>query len=211
MNHSEDRGETVSRRKRAATFALRGAVGFGTGSVAAFLLMYAPKMLPFGWFTGPLLGFPLSGVIGGLALVWPIRGDCNPLTVAAGYGAGFTVAGVVLPISLVAESHGVSFWFITIPFHAIGFAIGLGIGAAIGTAFISFRLALIGAAAFAIGGLLGGTFLMPLFALVQLFLTIPPSSGDAVFFAVIFFEIFLSYAIGGALLGAAMGFLCDFD
>jgi hypothetical protein len=204
-------GYPNTRLKSAAEYAIRGAIGFGVGSFVAFLLMLAPKMGPFGWFTGILMGFPLSGAIGGLSLAWPIRGDRNLLTIAFGYGIGFMIAGIVIPISLVAEEKPLSIYFLTIPFQAFGFAVGLGIAAAIGTAFISFRLALVAAIAFAIGGLISGIFLTPVSHLVQLLPAVPAASGGHDYLGVIFIELLVAYSLGGALLGAAMGYFFNFE
>ncbi len=171
------------RAARVMRFLIFGAVGFGVGGAIAGA---------FG--DALLLGFPAMGALGGASL--GLAADDRrsiatlALTGALGFGVGFLVAFAI--VLLVGDPFGN--WFI----GAVGGLLG---GASLGVAFKASRtivsLAVAGAIGFGVGW--GAVDLMsqPLME--------PGAPGIAFWWAILFMTI--EGAIGGASLGAALGYL----
>jgi hypothetical protein len=174
-----ERKETM-RATSVVRFAIFGAVGFSVGSAMAA--------------NDPLLGYFITGALGGAALGaalqnW-IRAIILALTGLVGFGIGFNVGFVLIyvwepPFMLLVEG-------------VVGGAAG---GAALGLAFRDWRtvavLAIGGAVGFGIGGGIVDLLKQPFVS--------PGAQGVTFWWATGFMVI--QGAIGGASLGAALGYL----
>ncbi len=180
--------------KRTARFALFGAVGFTVGGILGLLIGDASPIDFYGTYISSSYSLipPATGLIGG-AMLGAALGKWSKVIVLGLLGAiGFTV-GAYIPLESMFSA---SSWFswgdtiastVNMAFIMMG-AVG---GAAIGLGLLRWKIVLGLAFAGALGGVIGGW--MFLYSTDDLSITLP-------------FTI-LADIIGGALLGAALGFL----
>jgi hypothetical protein len=185
----------------------RSAIGFGAGSVIGLLGMFlSPGTLPWNRIV-LLVGFAISGAIGGASLGWGRKSRYFTLITAIGFGIGFLVLGFVIPYPFryfeepfPRQETNFGMLFSSLLLFALTYGPGFYIASAIGAAFIGvgLRLALIGAGGFSIGGVIGSA----LFVISYFFLS---NLGPLMRIACFCVGIVVAYAIGGAYLGAAIG------
>ncbi len=167
--------------------ALRGALGFGLGSLLAFAPVYLPLTGGLGQFVRLLIAYPLSGAVGGALLAGGLQGKPGKADAALGFGIGFLLAGAVMPAALLNPQDVVAR-----PLYQAGvFAVGLGAAGALGAMCFGWRACVAAASAFAISGVAGG----------------PIAGSRFLGTPTILLGLFVSYALGGALLGAALACL----
>ncbi len=171
----------------AGAMALRGALGFGLGSLLAFATVYIPSAGGLGQFLRLLVAYPLSGAVGGAVLAGGLAGKPGRSNAALGFGIGFLLAGAVLPVALLGHEGPLARPL----YQAAVFAAGLGTAGALGAMRFGWRACAAGATAFALGGAVGG----------------PIAGADALGTPGILLGLVISYALGGAFLGAALTFL----
>jgi len=182
----------------------RSTIGFGVGSVIALLGVFLSSST-LAWDRSVLLiGFAVSGAIGGASLRWGRKGRSATLVTAIGFGIGFSILGFVTlyPFMYFEEPFpkgGISsgMLFSLLLFFALTYGLGFYIAGAIGAAFIGagLRVALIGAGGFGIGGVIGGV----LFVILYFFLG---NLGPVARIVCVCIGIVIAYSIGGAYLGA---------
>jgi len=162
-------------------FVILGAVGFGIGgTIAPLLVVYLPGIVAY--LLGPLVGGAIAGGSLGLALQ-----DFRRVVVLGVLGALGLTAGVIAGLSLG------SFFNYGWPTVAI---VGAVVGASLGAAFRDWRTILAMAVAGAVGFVVGAL----LVDFIQSAIPIPRQVGETGNIAII-------GIIGGASLGAALGYL----
>lgn len=198
-------------------YARRVAIAFVAGGIIALVGMILPPMmigvlgnfipfirpvLPLSTILGPLIGFFLSGAIGGASLRMGTK-------VVIGFGIGFLVAGLIVPLTLVSiqAMSGKENPFGVLLFFTLTFGLGFALAGAIGATFMGqgFRVIRTSAAGFGVGGTIGGsTAVLPFLimggeanygGLGQL--------GFLMLLAGILVGVLVPYFIGGAVLGKA--------
>lgn len=162
-----------------ARYALFGALGFGVGgTIDVLFALYLYMLVPFPF------SFLVTGAVGGASLGVAMK-DGRKTVVLACLGALGLVVGV-----LAATTIGSFFNYASVLLGAIA---GMVIGAAVGVAFRSLRRSAVLAVAGGVGfgvGLAAGTFLRD---------SLPMIGGVG--------SIVVAGVIGGAALGAALGYL----
>lgn len=173
-------GGIEAARSKIVRFAVFGAAGFGVGA-AIFGDHSTLSDFTMGAMGGAALGIALKD--------WRIT-IALALAGLVGFGVGLTVGFIIFFIS--APNFGL------LQVGLVGGAIG---GMALGSTFRSWKsvgiLALAGAFGFGIGGLIFDTFSQPMVE--------PGASGVTFWWAILFMA--LQGAVGGASLGAALGYL----
>lgn len=173
-------GSPGSARKGIVRLTVVGAAGFGIGAVISG--------------DNPVWSYFTTGALGGVALGIALKDWRRTIVLALvgllGFGVGFTVWFFIL--------------FVTVPDFGlfqvglVGGAIG---GTALGSTFRSWKsagiLAVAGAFGFGVGGLIFDIFSQPLVE--------PGASGVTFWWAILFMAV--QGAVGGASLGAALGYL----
>lgn len=165
--------------RQVARYALFGALGFGIGGfTGSFLTLTLNTLVPFP------ISFLVAGAIGGASLGLAIKDGRKTFTLAI-------LGALGLPVGLLAATTIGSFFnYISVLVGAIA---GVVIGTAVGSAFRSLRrivvLAVAGGAGFGVG-LAAGDLLRA---------SLPMVGGVG--------SIAVAGMIGGALLGAALGYL----
>ncbi len=173
------------------------AIRFILGGVIALLGLFLP--FPLGQ-----VAFFFSGVVGGASLKQGAR-------VAVGFGIGFLVVGLVVPIVLVSlqgMSGEENAWGLLLVF-AISFGVSFGLAGGIGAAFIrlNFRLIRASLAGFTVGGSLGGVIAALPFLLMKGEANYGGlgAMGGSLLLAGIIVGVLVPYLVGGSVLGVAVG------
>jgi hypothetical protein len=185
------------RIKTMLKYALRGSIGFGAGGLFVVfmeLLLFSKhwELMPTNFIFG---AYFLSGAFGAFFLLWGLE---EALKGAIGFGIGFVLTSFMVlftMLSLQASAGPEYSW------GAIGCGIGFGLGGGLGGAFIRLELALAGALSFGIAGAAWG--LLVFYHVWERKGALLLSLGDIAGLLVILFP----YLLGGALFGAALGFL----
>jgi hypothetical protein len=188
---------TGKRIKMMLKYAARGSIGFGAGGLFVMfmeLLLFSDywELMPAYFISG---AYFLSGAFGAIFLLWGLE---EALRGAIGFGIGFVVTSFMVfftMLSLQASAGPEYVW------GAIGCGIGFGLGGGLGGAFIRLELAVAGALSFGIAGALWG--LLVFYHVWERKGALLVSLGDIAGLFVILFP----YLLGGALFGAAVGFL----
>ena len=188
----------ITGTKKITNFALRGAIGFGTGCGIAFGIpaVIGPDLFIIVECT---IGFVISGVIGGAYLAKGRNVQRSALIASIGFAIGFIAAGMVIMFTCISLQGGVS-----ISGGATGWGVGFGIAGVIGALFlrsglkvITFRslvyLAIAGGVGFGIGGAIGGAIAFAIFTKLN--------------YWAIFIGLLIAHILGGTLLGAALGYI----
>jgi hypothetical protein len=185
------------RLKLALKFALRGAVGFGCGSLFIILMEWLffsrmPQHILPAYYI--FLAFFLCGATGAIILLWQIEGAYRA---AIGFGFGFVISSFLIMftmLSLQGSANPEYAW------GATGCGIGFALAGGLGGMLLGGRFALAGAFSFGVAGAAWGLLLF--FHFWQRKGAVLLSLTDYIGILVILFP----YVIGGALFGAFMGY-----
>ncbi len=139
---------------------IRGAAGFGLGSVFAFIGISWPPLPPFGGFTGIMTGFALCAIFGTIISAGGMRSDRIRISETLAFVFGFMIPAIVIPIVMIGELAEGVFGTIGIP---VVFGICFGMAGFLGNSFSYsrqytgwLRSGIRGGFSFFMGGLLGG-------------------------------------------------------
>jgi hypothetical protein len=195
--------------RNSVKLALRGAVGFGVGPILTIALLIlessianarADKTAPVFMFYAIIASVALSGALGAAALTWKAADAATMIRGAIGFAGGFLVMSFGQMFTLISIQGGGRPEY---GWGAIGFGVSFAIGAGIGTLFLRPSLAPVGALAFGIPGAASGALL---FKGLGVLLVYNPDGAKAIAAIVTVVGFLLPYVVGGAVLGAALGF-----
>lgn len=195
------------RLKGIVDYSVRGAAVFGLSSFIAPVCIF---IFPFinGFIIFPI-GFVLSGVSIGLFFPTWKKPARSKLFAAIGFGLGFIIPGIAVMLSMIALQAWEPRYGSYAIHHAVYWGVGFGIAGAIGTRtlFSSLKsvglhpsvvfLAVTGVLGMGIGGEIGGLLGLELFYLLE----------KVWGFLGLLLGFIVSFIIGGALIGASLGWL----
>ena len=187
-----------TKRNLTLRYSLRGALGFGAGGLLVALVEWFvfskpyEEMMPVHYI---LVAYFLSGAIGAMVLTWGLEPVFRG---AAGFGFGFVVAAVFVFFTMISLQGGGKPDY---GWGAAGCGIGFALGGGIGGFSIRRELSIVGGLAFGVAGAMWGLMVFwlegqevgTLLSLLLKYLGI-----------VVFIFPYLS---GGALFGAALGYM----
>jgi len=190
--------DTETERSLILRFALRGALGFGTGglfvALAEWYFFSKPyeEMMPFYFL---FIAYFLCGAFGAIVLTWGVE---PVFPGAAGFGCGFIITSFLVFFTMVSLQGGGTPEY---GWGATGCGIGFALGGGLGGLSIRRELAIAGALAFGIAGALWGFVVFWLEGQGNEELLSPMLKYFGIFVFI------LPYLLGGALFGAVFGYM----
>ena len=187
-------------------FALRGAIGFGSGNLIAYLVIILAVLLSLEAVL--FLGFVIGGTIGGGFLCWGRKDIKSSLIVAIGFGLGFIIVSVIIPFSILSLNTAVS--VTSVVWNAGSWGIAFGVAGAIGAIFFCLGvkeitdfysvvyIVITGAIGFCISGTIGGAIAFVLFDIMNTFIKL---RMEIAFGLAFFIGLLIAHVAGGALFG----------
>lgn len=183
-------------------YALRGALGFGAGGLFValtewFVFSRSYEEMPPLYYI--LIAYFLCGAFGAIVLTWGIE---PAFPGAAGFGCGFIITSFLVFFTMISLQGGGRPEY---AWGATGCGIGFALGGGLGGLSIRRELAIAGGLAFGIAGALWGFIVFWLEGQGNEELLSPILE----YFGIVVF--ILPYLLGGALFGAAFGYMVTED
>jgi hypothetical protein len=183
-------------------YSLRGALGFGTGGLFVALMEWFvfsasyEEMMPVYYL---LIAYFLCGAFGAMVLTWGLEPVFRG---AAGFGCGFIIAAIFVFFTMISLQAGGKPEY---GWGAAGCGIGFALGGGLGGLSIRRELSIVGGLAFGVAGAAWGLVVFWLAGQRKgaLLVSILDYFGIVVFI--------FPYLLGGALFGAALGYMVTED
>jgi len=194
--------DTEAKLRRSLKYSLRGAIGFGAGglfvTLTEWLVFSAPyeEMMPIYYI---LIAYFLCGAIGAIVLTWGLEPMYRG---AAGFGCGFVITSFIVFFTMISLQGGGRPEY---GWGATGCGIGFALGGGLGGLSIRRELSIAGGLAFGVAGAAWGLIV---------FWLAGQRKGALLLSILDYFGIVVAifpYLLGGALFGAALGYMVTED